>query len=160
MEDTESDQQSTTKYKLVIKSEVSEIVHVGRPIGTPDGKGITVAMEDFLGNQVAAGHNLASVIIELVLLDGKFFNESVWDWPEEKFEESIIRAPNQKQVIDKPIFQLKDGKYSYNLATINMSSKKRPVKLGVRVHDDQIKERVLEGVSNSFFVRPAERPEE
>lgn len=146
-----ADESITAKYKLVIRSVVSEIVHIGRPIGTTEGNGITVAVEDLHGNQIAAGHHLASLKVELVVVKAEFY-ENVWDWTKDEFEASIIKTDTAKEKIKSAIFQLKDGKGVHENTRIHKSSNKQYVKLGVKVIE-HTGERVLEGVSNSFFVQ-------
>lgn len=146
-----ADESITAKYKLVIRSVVSEIVHIGRPIGTTEGNGITVAVEDLHGNQIAAGHHLASLKVELVVVKAEFY-ENVWDWTKDEFEASVIKTDTAKEKIKSAIFQLKDGKGVHENTRIHKSSNKQYVKLGVKVIE-HTGERVLEGVSNSFFVQ-------
>ncbi|XP_020197372.1 uncharacterized protein [Aegilops tauschii subsp. strangulata] len=148
---SQADESITTKYKLVIRSVVNEIVHIGCPIGTWEGNGITVVVEDLQGNQIAAGHHLASLKVELVVVKAEFY-ENVWDWTKDEFEASVIKTDSVKEKIKSAIFQLKDGKGVHENTRIHKSSNKQYVKLGVKVIE-HTGERVLEGVSNSFFVQ-------
>ena len=141
----------TAEYKLVIKSKVSDIVYIGQPIGTMEGNGITVAVEDLDGNQVPADHRLAKVKVELVVVEADSY-DNVQDWTEDEFEKSLIKTDIANEKIKGAIFQLKDGKGVHGSTRIHKSSNKQHVRLGVKVHGLST-ERVLEGVSNSFFVR-------
>lgn len=153
---SQTNESSTAKYKLVFRGAVSEKVYFNSRICTAEDDPITVAVEDLKKNQVGAGHDLALVKVELVILDPSFDDTRFIDWSKEKFKESVIeKTAKDKQIeIKNPVFQLANGKGTIPKdATFNRSSNKQRFKLGVKIYEENgnTKERVLEGVSSTSF---------
>ncbi|KAF7033918.1 hypothetical protein CFC21_044985 [Triticum aestivum] len=125
-----------------------------RIVQTEDGGGhIKVVMYDG-DDPIASDHDLASVELELVLIEGAF-DKNRDSWSKEEFKESIIqpqKTTGLTSLVKNGTFDLSDGKRDYKGAIIMDNSKKKEVKLGVRIAG-HTKIRVLEGVSNPFKVQ-------
>jgi hypothetical protein len=137
---------------LVIENRVSEIIYKNEIITTEDGGGhIEVMMYDG-SNPIASDHPLASVKVDLVVIEGHF-NDKRDYWSKEEFEKSI-KTPrgNTIRLVKNGTFHLTGGSGEHQGAIIMDNSQKKEVKLGVMiaVHKE---ERVLEGVSNPFRVQ-------
>ncbi|XP_044346536.1 uncharacterized protein [Triticum aestivum] len=141
------------KFRLAIENSVSRTIYKKDTVETEDGGGhIKVGMYDG-ANPIPSDHPLASVRVDLVLVEGSF-NEPKQDfWSKEEFDESIIKPRKGiKRLVENSTFNLIDGSCDHEGVSIMDNSQQREVKLGVRlaVHTGV---RVLEGVSNPFKVQ-------
>ena len=106
------------------------------------------------GNPIAPDHRLASVRVELVVIEG-WFNEIRDSWSKEEFEESIIKPPRTTtltSLVKNGTFNLIGGSCDHEGAIIMDNSQQREVKLGVSI-TGPAETRILEGVSNPFKVQ-------
>ena len=89
----------STRFRLVIENSVKSTIYKNRTVQTEDGGGhIKVVMYDG-DDPITSNHNLASVKVELVLIEG-VFDEKRDSWSKEEFKESIIQ-PQKNNRIDK-----------------------------------------------------------
>ncbi|XP_037416284.1 uncharacterized protein LOC119278984 isoform X2 [Triticum dicoccoides] len=144
----------STRFRLVIENSVSRTIYKKETIETVDGGGhIKVVMYDG-GNPIASDHRLASVRVELVVIEGGF-DEKRDSWSKEEFEERIIkprRTTTLTSLVKNGAFNLIGGSCDHEGAIIMDNSQQREVKLGVRI-TVPTETRVLEGVSNPFKVQ-------
>ncbi|XP_037416285.1 uncharacterized protein LOC119278985 [Triticum dicoccoides] len=144
----------STRFRLAIENSVKSTIYKNRIVQTEDGGGhIKVVMYDG-DDPIASDHDLASVEVELVLIEGAF-DKNRDSWSKEEFKESIIqpqKTTGLTSLVKNGTFDLSDGKRDYKGAIIMDNSKKKEVKLGVRIAG-HTKIRVLEGVSNPFKVQ-------
>ncbi|KAI5001396.1 hypothetical protein ZWY2020_026046 [Hordeum vulgare] len=142
------------RYRLVIENSVNKTIYKKQTVETEDGGGhIKVVMYDG-GNRIASQHHLASVRVELVVIEGGF-DEKRDSWSKEEFEESIIkprRTTTLTSLVKNGTFNLIGGSCDHEGAIIMDNSQQREVKLGIRT-TVPTETRVLEGVSNSFKVQ-------
>lgn len=105
--------------------------------------------------QVPASHHLASVRVELVVLDANYHIEESTYWPCKEFKDHFMpvsKNSTTRMTVERGKFNLDGGRKVYTVASIKESSWKQKVRLGVMVID-RVEERVLEGVSsNEFYV--------
>jgi hypothetical protein len=151
------------KYRLHIVGEVCHeaIVENGRlKMNVIRGKQIP-RIEVILKHgdeQVPATHHLASLRVELVVLEGKWYIEESTNWSRKEFVDHFMMASSKnssaRMTVERGKFNLDGGRKVYTVASIKESSWKQKVRLGVMVVDDgSVQERVLEGVSsNEFYV--------
>ncbi|KAE8771400.1 Ninja-family protein AFP3 [Hordeum vulgare] len=139
----------STRFRLVIENSVSRTIYKNDTLKTEDGGNqIKVVMYDG-GKPIACDHPLASVTVDLVVIEGGF-DEKRDLWSEVEFVESIIEPRKGiKRLVKNGTFDLIDGRRDHEGAIIMDNSQRMEVKLGVRiaVHTDI---RVIEGVSNPF----------
>ncbi|KAF7033919.1 hypothetical protein CFC21_044986 [Triticum aestivum] len=144
----------STRFRLVIENSVSRTIYKKGTIETEDGGGhIKVVMYDG-GNPIASNHRLASVRVEIVVIEGGF-DEKRDLWSKEEFEESIMkprRTTTLTSLVKNGTFNLIAGSCDHEGAIIMDNSQQREVKLGVRI-TVPTETRVLEGVSNPFKVQ-------
>ncbi|KAM0887665.1 hypothetical protein ACQ4PT_028871 [Festuca glaucescens] len=145
----------STRFRLVIENSVSRTIYKNETVETEDGGGhIKVAMYDG-GNPIAPDHPLASVKVDLVVIEGRFNEPKRDSWSKEDFGKSIITPrEGMTRLVKNGTFDLIGGSRDHPGAIIMDNSQKKEVKLGVMiaVHTE---ERVLEGVSNPFKVQEA-----
>jgi hypothetical protein len=139
----------------VIENSVSRTIYKNETVETEDGGGhIKVAMYDG-GNPISPDHPLASVKVDLVVIEGRFNEPKRDSWSKEEFEKSIIKPRDgMVRLVKNGTFNLIDGSHDHPGTIIMDNSQKKEVKLGVMIamHTE---ERVLEGVSNPFKVQEA-----
>lgn len=144
----------STRFRLVIETSVGRTIYKKETVETEDGGGhIKVVMYDG-GNPIASDHRLASVRVELVVIEGGF-DEMRDSWSKEEFEKSIIkprRTTTLTSLVKNGTFNLIGGSCDHEGAIIMDNSQQREVKLGVRI-TVPTETRVLEGVSNPFKVQ-------
>ncbi|XP_044359906.1 uncharacterized protein [Triticum aestivum] len=142
----------STRFRLVIENSVSRTIYKNSTVKTEDGGDhIKVVMYDG-GKPIAFDHPLASITVDLVIIEGGF-DEKRDSWSKEEFEESIIEPRKGiKRLVKNGTFDLIDGRCDHHGAIIMDNSLRMEVKLGVRiaVHTDI---RVIEGVSNPFKMK-------
>ncbi|XP_047054778.1 uncharacterized protein LOC124660971 isoform X3 [Lolium rigidum] len=145
----------STRFRLVIENSVSRTIYKNETVETEDGGGhIKVAMYDG-GNPIAPDHPLASVKVDLVVIEGRFNEPKRDSWSKEDFGKSMITPrEGMTRLVKNGTFDLIGGNRDHPGAIIMDNSQKKEVKLGVMiaVHTE---ERVLEGVSNPFKVQEA-----
>ena len=141
------------RFRLVIENSVSRTIYKKETIETEDGGGhIKVVMYDG-GSPIASDNPLASVRVDLVVIEGSFNEPKRYSWSKEEFEESIVKPRKGiTRLVKNGTFDLIDGSCDHVGAIIMDNSQQREVKLGVMiaVHTGV---RVLEGVSNHFKVQ-------
>lgn len=106
--------------------------------------------------QVPASHHLASLRVELVVLEANYYIAGSTDWPREEFENHFFKMVSKtsapRMTVEKAIFSLDGGRKVHSVASLKESSGKKKVRLGVMAVDDgSVQERVLEGVSSNEF---------
>ncbi|XP_037461183.1 uncharacterized protein LOC119332116 isoform X2 [Triticum dicoccoides] len=144
----------TTSFQLKIKCKLSsQIVFKGKPIRTEDSDHIEVVLYDG-GKQIAPDHHLASAAVELVVIDGEFSDHGYWS--KDEFEQKIMKP---RQVINQKLvkngnFKLDSGRCRQKGVVIMENSNRKDFKLGAMIVE-HTKERVLEGVSDTFRVQEA-----
>lgn len=142
----------STRFRLVIENSVSKTIYKKEIVQTEDVGGcIKVAMYDG-GSPIAPDHPLASVKVDLVVIEGRF-NDKRESWSKEEFEKSII-TPREGMtgLVKNGTFNLICGSCDHQGAIIMDNSQKKEVRLGVMIAVPT-EERVIEGVSNLFRVQ-------
>jgi len=129
---------------------------------------IHVALVDNSGQTVKNGP-LASATVELVVIDAKFNqNDNQYNWSIEDFRSNIKKArqgnsatvnvdQSGESIVSNGRFNLENGDKRHRDISIFSNSGNKKVRLGVMVVSPT-QERVLEGLSNPFFVRGHDRP--
>lgn len=157
------------RYRLEFTCEVNDEIEKGQIIETKNhGKTISVAMYDDY-NQIVKTDPLSSSTVMLVVVNGEFNQHgNQYNWLRKDFERNIKR-PREKtsakedmnqsieSIVSNCVFKLDCGVKSHTGATILYNSSNKKVRLGVMVLSPT-EERVLEGLSNPFFVRGHDRP--
>lgn len=148
------------KYRLHIVGEVCQrdenepakenVIIKGKPI--PNIEVILMYGDE----QVPASHHLASLRVELVVLEANYYIAGSTDWPREEFENHFFKMVSKtsapRMTVEKAIFSLDGGRKVHSVASLKESSGKKKVRLGVMAVDDgSVQERVLEGVSSNEF---------
>ncbi|CAD6250617.1 unnamed protein product [Miscanthus lutarioriparius] len=122
-----------------------------------DGTPIKVAIYD-KENRVITNGPLSSIQVKIVVLDGEFNKENKEQWNENSFKTSIVHCRPGKQPLfaNELYLRLENGvaplcgvKFQDNSSFV--PSKK--FKLGAMADDDNISEKILEGISESFAVK-------
>uniref|UniRef100_A0ACD5XIY8 Uncharacterized protein n=1 Tax=Avena sativa TaxID=4498 RepID=A0ACD5XIY8_AVESA len=142
----------STRFRLVIENRLCTPIYKNETVETEDGGGhIKVTMYDG-GNPITPDHPLASVKVDLVVIEGRF-NDKRDSWSKEEFEKSII-TPREGMIrlVKNGTFDLIGGSSDHQGAIIMDNSQKKEVKLGVMIAVHR-EERVLEGISNPFKVQ-------
>jgi hypothetical protein len=152
----------------VFQCVVNDEIEKGKSIETKDhGKEIHVALLDDQ-DQIVKTQPFASATVMLVVVNGEFNQHgNQYNWLRKDFERNIKRPQqgnsatvdvNQpiESIVSNCVFKLDRGFQSHTGATILRNSSNKKVKLGVMVVS-RIEERVLEGLSNPFFVRGHDR---
>jgi len=148
------------RYRLVFKSGLTDKIEKGQPIN------ISVALVDGNDRTVENGP-LASATVELVVVNAEFNqHNNKYSWSREDFEINIKKAQGNSEAVDvdqslKSIvsdgrFNLVQGIQCHSGSKIFRNSGNKKVRLGVMVVSPT-EERVLEGLSNAFFVRGHDR---
>ncbi|KAL6908136.1 hypothetical protein ACP4OV_002306 [Aristida adscensionis] len=166
---SELNQVQSPRYRLEFTCKVKDEIEKDQIIETDTvGKMISVALYDDHDQIVETGP-LASAKVKLVVVNGEFNqHDTQCNWSREEFERNIKR-PRQgssavgdvnrstESIVKNCYFYLIGGVKSHGDATILYNSSNKRVKLGVMVVSP-MEERVLEGLSNPFFVRGHDRP--
>ena len=152
------------RYKLKFTSEVTEKIEKGQSID------ISVALVEYNNeDRTVEDEPLASATVELVVVNAEFNqHDNQYNWSREDFESNIKKArqPNSaaggvdqsvKSIVSNGRFNLAHGVKSHSGSKIFSNSSNKKVRLGVMVVSPT-EERVLEGLSNPFFVRGHDRP--
>jgi len=161
--------QQPPKYRLEFTCEVNDEIEKGQIIETKNnGKTISVVLYDD-HNQIVAAGPFASASVMLVVVNGEFNQHgNQYNWSRKDFERNIKR-PRQgnsvmedehhpvESIVSNCVFKLDGGVKRHSDATILYNSSNKKVRLGVMVLSPT-DERVLEGLSNLFFVRGHDRP--
>lgn len=122
-----------------------------------DGSPIKVAIYD-QENGVITNGPLSSIQVRIVVLDGEFNKENKEQWSENSFKTSIVHCRPGKQPLfaNELYLRLENGvaplcgvKFQDNSSFV--PSKK--FRLGAMADDDNISEKILEGISESFAVK-------
>ena len=148
------------RYKLKFTSEVTEKIEKGQSID------ISVALVEYNNEgRIVEDEPLASATVELVVVKAEFNqHDNQYNWSIEDFERNI-KKPNSaaggvdqsvKSIVSNGRFNLVHGVKCHSGSKIFSNSSNKKVRLGVRVVSPT--ERVLEGLSNAFFVRGHDRP--
>jgi len=130
---------------------------------------IHVALVDNSGQTVKNGP-LASATVELVVVNAQFNqHNNQYNWSRQDFESNIIKKARErnsatgdvdqsvKSIVSNGRFNLVQGFMHHCGSEIFSNSGNKKVRLGVMVVSPT-QERVLEGLSNPFFVRGHDRP--
>jgi hypothetical protein len=130
---------------------------------------ISVALVDSNSDQTVENGPLASATVELVVVNAEFNqHDNQYNWSREDFESNIKKARQGNPTVgdaDQPVksivsngrFNLVHGAKLHSGSTIFSNSSNKKVRLGVMVVSPT-EERVLEGLSNPFYVRGHDRP--
>ncbi|KAL6908137.1 hypothetical protein ACP4OV_002307 [Aristida adscensionis] len=166
---SETNQVQPPRYRLEFTCEVKDEIEKEQIIETKtQGKTISVALYDD-HNQIVETGPLASAKVKLVVVNGEFNQHgNQYNWSRQDFERNIKRPrqgnlatgdANQsaESIVKNCFFDLVGGVKSHGDATILYNSSNKKVKLGVMIVSP-MEERVLEGLSNPFFVRGHDRP--
>uniref|UniRef100_A0ACD6AEK7 Uncharacterized protein n=1 Tax=Avena sativa TaxID=4498 RepID=A0ACD6AEK7_AVESA len=153
-------QSQATSFHLEFACEMDAIVYKGKPI-----LAIQVVLYDG-DNPIAPNHHLASAVVELVVVDGEFSGQIQGYWSKDEFVQNIMKSRqgnnSQGETPKVPVkngrFKLDGGRCCHKGAVIMENSNRKDVKLGVMIAGST-KERVLEGISNSFSVQEAKTAE-
>lgn len=151
------------RYRLVFTSREIDRIEKGETVD------ISVALVNGNGQTVENGP-LASATVELVVVNAEFNqHDNEYNWSREDFERNIITRPRQgnsatgdvdqsvKSIVSNGRFNLVHGAKCHSGSTILINSSNRKVRFGVMVVSP-MEARVLEGLSNPFFVRGHDRP--
>jgi hypothetical protein len=153
------------RYRLVFTSGEIERIEKGKIVET------SVALVDGNNGQTVKDGPLASATVELVVVNAEFNqHDNEYNWSREDFERNIIKKAQQgnssaigdvdqsvKSIVSNGRFNLVRGAKLHSGSTIFSNSSNRKVRLGVMVVSP-MEARVLEGLSNPFFVRGHDRP--
>lgn len=129
---------------------------------------ITVALVDRTDrdNETVENGHLALVRVELFVLDDKAFNQHVHQsnyWSTEELERCIRTTTTKQNPAQRKSVKVSDSQFNLirgvgsHRCSINVNSGNSKFRLAVRVVSS-IKERVLEGFSNPFYVRDLAKP--
>ncbi|CAD6252812.1 unnamed protein product [Miscanthus lutarioriparius] len=150
-------------YRLVFRSQVAEKIEKGQSIE------ISVALVDSNSDQTVENGPLASATVELVVINAEFNqHDNQYNWSREDFESNVKKSRQGNPTMgdaDQPVksivsngrFNLVHGAKLHSGSTIFSNSSNKKVRLGVMVVLPT-EERVLEGLSNPFYVRGHDRP--
>jgi len=161
---SQSNQVQQPRYKLKFTSEVTEKIEKGQSID------ISVALVEYNNeDRTVEDEPLASATVELVVVNAEFNqHDNQYNWSREDFDSNIKKArqPNSvaggvdqsvKSIVSNGQFNLVHGVKCHSGSKIFSNSSNKKVRLGVKVVCPT-EERVLEGLSNPFFVRGHDRP--
>jgi hypothetical protein len=159
---SQSNQLQPPRYRLVFTSGNIDRIEKGRNIE------ISVALLDINNDQTVESGPLASATVELVVVNANFNqHDNLYNWSREDFEGNIKKAyytntatgdQSVKSIVSNGRFNLVHGAKHHSGSTIFSNSSNKKVRLGVMVVSPT-EERVLEGLSNPFFVRGHDRPQ-
>ncbi|CAN6373499.1 unnamed protein product [Urochloa humidicola] len=160
-----SNQVQTPRYGLVFKN-----WKIDKYVEKDHNLEISIALVEKINGQTVESGPLASATVELVVVDAQFNKHgNQYSWSREEFESGIIKKAQQGNSamtdVDQPIksivsngqFNLAVGFKSHSDSTIFCNSSNKKIRLGVMVVSPT-EERVLEGLSNPFYVRGHDRP--
>ncbi|CAO2150117.1 unnamed protein product [Urochloa humidicola] len=160
-----SNQVQTPRYGLVFKN-----WKIDKYVEKDHNLEISIALVEKINGQTVESGPLASATVELVVVDAQFNKHgNQYSWSREEFESSIIKKAQQgnlamrdvdqpsKSIVSNGQFNLAVGFKSHSDSTIFCNSSNKKIRLGVMVVSPT-EERVLEGLSNSFYVRGHDRP--
>ena len=152
------------RYRLVFKSGVTNKIEKGQIID------ISVALVDGTNDQTVENGPLASATVELVVVNAQFNqHNNQYNWSRQDFESNIIKKARErnsatgdvdqsvKSIVSNGRFNLVQGFMHHCGSEIFSNSGNKKVRLGVMVISPK-EYRVLEGLSNPFFVRGHDRP--
>ena len=130
---------------------------------------ISVALVDSNSDQTVENGPLASATVELVVINAEFNqHDNQYNWSREDFESNVKKSRQGNPTMgdaDQPVksivsngrFNLENGDKRHRDISIFSNSGNKKVRLGVMVVSPT-QERVLEGLSNPFYVRGHDRP--
>jgi hypothetical protein len=152
------------RYRLVFTSGEIDRIEKGKIVE------ISVALVDGNNGQTVENGPLASATVELVVVNAEFNqHDNEYNWSREDFERNIIKKARQgnsamgdvdqsvKSIVSNGRFNLVHGAKRHSGSTIFINSSNKKVRFGVMVVSP-MEARVLEGLSNPFFVRGHDRP--
>ncbi|KXG30476.1 calmodulin-binding protein 60 A [Sorghum bicolor] len=144
-------------YRLKFENKCCNDKYSRHDIMADDGSPIKVAIYD-QENRVITNGPLSSIQVKIVVLDGEFNKENKEQWSENSFKTSIVHCRPGKQPLfaNELYLRLQNGvaplcgvKFQDNSSFV--PSKK--FRLGAMADDDNISEKILEGISESFAVK-------
>ncbi|KAL6908139.1 hypothetical protein ACP4OV_002309 [Aristida adscensionis] len=166
---SEPNQVQPPRYRLEFTCEVKDEIEKDKIIETkPDGKMIYVVLKDDQ-NQIVNTGPLASAKVKLVVVNGEFNQHgNQCSWSRKEFLGNIKRPrkgnsamgdvnKTAESIVKNCFFDLVGGVGSHGDAKILYNSSNKKVRLAAMVVSPT-EERVLEGLSNPFFVRGHDRP--
>ncbi|KAL6908138.1 hypothetical protein ACP4OV_002308 [Aristida adscensionis] len=166
---SESNQAQPPRYRLEFTCEVNDEIEKDKIIETkPHGEMIGVALKDDQ-NQIVDTGPLASAKVKLVVVNGEFNQHgNRCNWSKNDFLRHIQRPRKGKSamgdvnqaaesIVENCFFDLVSGVKIHGDAKILENSGNKRVRLAVMMVSPT-EERVLEGLSNLFFVRGHDRP--
>ncbi|CAD6252808.1 unnamed protein product [Miscanthus lutarioriparius] len=151
---SQSNQVQPPRYRLVFKSGVTNKIEKGQIID------ISVALVDGTNDQTVENGPLASATVELVVVNAQFNqHNNQYNWSRQDFESNIIKKARERNSATGDVDQsVKSIGFMHHCGSeIFSNSGNKKVRLGVMVISPK-EYRVLEGLSNPFFVRGHDRP--
>jgi hypothetical protein len=155
------------KYRLVFTPG-----GIGNTVEKGENIEINVTLVDVNSGFTVENGPLASATVELVVVNAEFNqHDNQHNWSREDFERHIVTKQNPptattttnvcrqsvKSIVSNGRFNLVRGANCHRASTIFSNSSNKKVRLGVMVVSPT-EERVLEGLSDPFFVRGHDRP--
>ncbi|XP_004979955.1 uncharacterized protein LOC101785879 isoform X3 [Setaria italica] len=160
---SQSNQLQPPRYRLVFTSGNIDTIEKGQTID------ISVALVEGNNDQTVENGPLASATVELVVVNAEFNeHDNQHNWSREEFE-YYMKKPRRgntatgdvdqsvKSIVSNGRFNLVHGAKCHSGSRIFENSSNKKVRFGVMVVSPT-EERVLEGLSNPFFVRGHDRP--
>ncbi|KAL6653680.1 hypothetical protein ACP70R_008604 [Stipagrostis hirtigluma subsp. patula] len=158
---SESNQVQPPRYRLELTCDIDGSIEKGQIINK-----ISVAIKDD-HNRTVDTEPLASSRVKLVVVKGEFDQHDNRNWSRKDFESNIIKPrkgnsvmgdTNQstESIVKNCYFNLVNGVQSHGDATIMYNSSNKKVRLAVMTVSPT-GERVLEGLSDTFYVRGHDR---
>ncbi|OEL29822.1 Calmodulin-binding protein 60 F [Dichanthelium oligosanthes] len=144
-------------YRLKFENKCCADKYSRHDMKADDGSPIEVAIYDN-ENRIITNGPLSSIQVKIVVLDGEFNKENKEQWGENSFNTSIVRGRPGKQPLfaNELYLRLENGVANLCGAKFQDNSSFVPSKkfrLGVMAADDNISEKILEGISESFAVK-------
>ncbi|CAN6232145.1 unnamed protein product [Urochloa humidicola] len=152
-----SHQSEIRAHRLKFENKCCDDKYSRHDIMADDGSPIKVAIYDH-ENMIITNGPLSSMQVKVVVLDGEFNKESKEQWNGDSFLTSIIRGRTGKPPLfaNELFLKLQNGVAHLNGVKFQDNSSFVPSKtfrLGVMAADDNIPEKILEGISEPFSVK-------
>lgn len=152
-----SDQSQIRTHRMKFQNRCCHKKFTRHDVMADDGNPINVAIYD-QDNKIITHGPLSLMQVKIVVLDGEFNNDHKEQWSEDYFRSKIVSGrPGKPPLFSNEIYlRLENGVadlYGVKFQDISRFLPSGKFKLGVMAADDNISEKIQEGISEPFAVK-------
>ncbi|XP_017215346.1 calmodulin-binding protein 60 B [Daucus carota subsp. sativus] len=154
----QSESSGTCAWQLQFYSKIPSTLFTSSKVESEDCEPIKIVLVDTRSNEIITSGPMASMKIEIVVLNGDFTAANGEDWTKKEFDASVIQAREGKRplVTGDLTLALRNGVADLgNICFTDNSSwiRSRRFRLGARVQSNSTQARVKEAKSEPFIVK-------